>query len=253
MLGTAAQDLQQRGMTRRFDMSLVRRRVEPNHRDDDLMLFMAVTVVVDISHLKFGRHGEKLLKIREIVWTEEAADGNLHIAEPLIIVFTKLIIFIFVKSSSPKSAERRTLFVLPEKFNRVEIGNRIKTLRNRRNMTIHDLAKAAEVSAGHVSEIERGKSAVSWEKLVQLAEALAVGVTVLVEGTEDELQQKEVRIPAALSAAADRLDLSHRATLALLQGKQSLTARRAQSEEIEWSTDEWVRFYTQVKEFLPDS
>jgi transcriptional regulator with XRE-family HTH domain len=109
------------------------------------------------------------------------------------------------------------------------------------------------VSAGHVSEIERGKSAVSWEKLVQIAEALKVGVTALVEGTDEELKQQEVRIPAALSAAAERLNLSHRATLALLQGKLSLTARRSQSEEIEWSTDDWVRFYSQVKEFLPDS
>jgi transcriptional regulator with XRE-family HTH domain len=120
-------------------------------------------------------------------------------------------------------------------------------------MTIHALAEAADVSAGYVSEIERGMSAVSWEKLVQIADALGVGVSAIVDDTEQDQEPREIRVPTALSAAADRLNLSHRVTLLLLQGKRSITARRSDSEEQEWSTEDWARFYKQVKEFLPDS
>jgi hypothetical protein len=61
-----------------------------------------------------------------------------------------------------------------------------------------------------------------------------------------------VRIPAALSAAADQLNLSHRATLTLLQGQQSLMARRSRSEPGEWGVEDWIKFHDQVKDYLPE-
>jgi hypothetical protein len=46
------------------------------------------------------------------------------------------------------------------------------------------------------------------------------------------------------------LNLSHRATLLLLQGQRSLTARRSRSDAAEWDLEDWLRFHDQVKDYL---
>jgi transcriptional regulator with XRE-family HTH domain len=143
--------------------------------------------------------------------------------------------------------------VLPEKYDRVEVGRRIKRLRQSQEITVQDLAKRSAISPGYISEVERGLSAISVDKLMQVADGLGVRLeTILGDEPEDGAADNVVRIPAALSAAADRLNLSHRATLTLLQGQRSLTARRSQSEHAEWGVDEWLKFYDQVKDYLPD-
>lgn len=137
--------------------------------------------------------------------------------------------------------------------NRAELGKRIKDLREKRDMNAQRVAKLAEMSPGYLSEVERGLSAISFEKLVRLAEVLGVSVGYF-EGDQPEAAQpgSEVRIPAALSKAAEKLELSYRATLSLLEGKESLVARRSKSREKEWTVDEWVEFYESVKDYLPD-
>lgn len=136
---------------------------------------------------------------------------------------------------------------------RNDLGRRIKRLRQAQEMTVQDLSKRSTVSAGYLSEIERGLSAVSVDKLMQIAEGLGIGVdSLLGETPEDAAGQVVVHIPAALSAAADQLNLTHRATLTLLQGQRSLTARRSQSEPSEWTVDDWIKFYEQVKDYLPE-
>jgi len=114
---------------------------------------------------------------------------------------------------------------------------------------VQELAKRSKVSAGYLSEVERGLSAISIDKLMQIAEGLGTGVEALLdEGYEGAAEGDFVRIPTALSAAADRLNLSHRATLRLLQGRMSLTARRSRSDEPEWGVEDWLRFHDQVKD-----
>lgn len=136
---------------------------------------------------------------------------------------------------------------------RLEVGRRIKRLRQAQDITGHELAKRSNISAGYLSEVERGLSAVSVDKLKQVAEGLGVGVDVLLGDYPAEgHDQNVVQIPSALSAAADQLNLSYRATLALFQGQRSLLARRSKSEQSEWDIDQWVKFYEQVKDYLPD-
>lgn len=142
--------------------------------------------------------------------------------------------------------------MLPEKYNRVEVGRRIRRLRQMQGMTGQQLAIKAKISAGYLSEVERGLSSLSYEKLLQVAEGLDVTVEALLEGSPaDEMGGDMVAIPKALSDAADRLNLTHRATLSLLKGKQSLTARRSQSAPREWLVEDWIQFYDQVKHYLP--
>ena len=143
--------------------------------------------------------------------------------------------------------------MLPEKYDRVEVGKKIKRLRQAQDITAHELAKRSKVSAGYLSEVERGLSAVSVDKLAQIAEGLGVGLdTLLEEAPEGVSGQGMVQIPAALSEAADQLNLSHRATLTMLQGQRSLMARRSKAEQGEWDMERWLKFYEQVKDYLPD-
>lgn len=142
--------------------------------------------------------------------------------------------------------------VPPERLDRVEIGLKIKRLRQAQDMTVQELAKKAEVSPGYLSEVERGLSAISVDKLSQIAQGLGIGANALLGEDADVAAKEVVQIPASLSVAADQLNLSHRATLTLLQGKRSLTARRSLNEAHEWSVDDWLKFYEQVKNYLPE-
>ena len=136
---------------------------------------------------------------------------------------------------------------------RAEVGKRIKRLRQAQEITVHELAKRSAISAGYLSEIERGLSAVSIDKLKQVAEGLGMGVDALIGDFPPEAQaQNVIQIPSALSLAADRLNLSYRATLALFQGKRSLRAKRSTSEETDWDVDQWIKFYEKVKDYLPE-
>ena len=140
-----------------------------------------------------------------------------------------------------------------ENRDRVEIGKRIKRLRQAQELTVQVLAKRAVVSPGYLSEVERGLSAVSVDKLRQIAEGLGISVDALLgESASAETSVDTVQIPAALSKAAEQLNLSHRATLTLLQGQRSLTARRSKGEHGEWDVDDWIRFHKQVKDYLPE-
>jgi transcriptional regulator with XRE-family HTH domain len=135
---------------------------------------------------------------------------------------------------------------------RAEVGKRIKRLRQGQEMTVHELAKRSGISAGYLSEVERGLSAVSIDKLKQVADGLCVGVEALLEDSPTEASEHMVQIPSALSLAADQLNLTHRATLALFQGQKSLLARRSSAVHTEWDVDQWVKFYHQVKDYLPE-
>jgi len=142
---------------------------------------------------------------------------------------------------------------LDNETHRIEVGKRIKRLRQAQDLTGHELAKRSSISAGYLSELERGLSAVSVDKLKQVAQGLGVGVDVLLGEQSPEVQdQSVIQIPAALSAAAEKLNLSYRATLALFQGQRSLLARRSKAEHGEWDVDQWLKFHEQVKDYLPE-
>jgi transcriptional regulator with XRE-family HTH domain len=141
----------------------------------------------------------------------------------------------------------------PENQNRLEVGKRIKSIRQAREMTVQQLATAAGMSPGYLSEVERGLSAISFEKLARIAEELGVTTDFLNDGAGSQEETDSIRIPVALSTAAEQLGLSYRSTVRLLEGRQSLVARRSSSQEREWSIDDWIKFYERVKEYLPDT
>ena len=62
-----------------------------------------------------------------------------------------------------------------------EIGGRLRLLRNARRMTIGDLSEAAGVSAGIISQIERGKSNPSMKTVHRIKDALGVTLWALLD------------------------------------------------------------------------
>ena len=133
-----------------------------------------------------------------------------------------------------------------------EIGFRIRQLRNGRVMTLKKLADLTSISIGHLSDIERGESKLSGEKIAVIAKALACTTDYLLTGIQTGVDDPvRVIFPKALSDAALQLGISYAQTLQLLEGRQSLIARRsAEIEDDEWQMDDWVTFYKRVEKYL---
>ncbi len=64
------------------------------------------------------------------------------------------------------------------------VGNEIKRLRKLQGRTLEDLASASGVSAGLLSQVERGQGNPSFNTLVQVAHALGIPVARLVAGEQ---------------------------------------------------------------------
>ena len=134
---------------------------------------------------------------------------------------------------------------------RVELGKRIKAIRQTRNMTAKELASHAGISPSYLSEVERGVSAIAGVKLLRIARYLGVSLSYLLEGRGDPSHRTdEVRIPTALADAAEQLKLSYSTTVRLLQGRQSLAARRSSGPQKPWQVEDWIDFYRRVKDYI---
>lgn len=131
---------------------------------------------------------------------------------------------------------------------RERIANRIRGLRRSRELSISRLAELADLSAGYLSEVERGHSEISGVKLARLAEHLGATVDYLVTG---RTEGRAETIPPGLSEAAKTLDLTYAQTLRLLAGKESLVARRTRDAiSDDWSKEDWLEFHKKVKHYI---
>jgi transcriptional regulator with XRE-family HTH domain len=133
---------------------------------------------------------------------------------------------------------------------REEIAKRIRSLRRAKGISLHQLSEQSDISAGYLSEVERGLSEVSGVKLARVAEHLGVTADYLLSGRADPTAGAAIQISQALSEAAKVLDLTFAQTLRLMAGKESLVARRSNSAEREWTKEEWIDFYRKVEPYL---
>ena len=78
-------------------------------------------------------------------------------------------------------------------MNQAALGKRIKTAREKKNMTQEYLAAAVDYSVDHMSVIERGVKAPKLDKLVSIANVLGVGT--------DELLQDDLTSGVLLQAS----------------------------------------------------
>ena len=77
----------------------------------------------------------------------------------------------------------------------MEIGKRISALRQEQKITQAQLAEKLDISIKHCSEVERGLSCLSLEKLVLLCPILSTDLDYLVRGI-DKRNINESNIPA---------------------------------------------------------
>ena len=133
-------------------------------------------------------------------------------------------------------------------------GDRIKTARERQKWTQEQLADAAGISKGFLSDIENDKRNISSESALKIADALGISLDYLLRGEsgERERQRRPVSIPPELSMLAEELELSYRETLTLLEAHEAVVARRAAKFLRPPTVDEWRRFYKAIKDVYPD-
>jgi transcriptional regulator with XRE-family HTH domain len=67
-----------------------------------------------------------------------------------------------------------------------KIGARLRELRQERNMSLGDLADAAEVSKGHLSSIEHGLAAITVQTISRLAKGLGLPPLYLLASPADD-------------------------------------------------------------------
>lgn len=70
---------------------------------------------------------------------------------------------------------------------RTRFGKRLRQIRRYRDLTQEQLAEALGLSVEFISNIERGKSAPSFETIEKLAEVLQVTVEELFQGNEGKI------------------------------------------------------------------
>lgn len=78
-------------------------------------------------------------------------------------------------------------------MNQEALGKRIKSAREKKNMTQEELAAAVDYGVGHMSVIERGIKPPKLDKLVAIANVLGVGT--------DELLQDDLNSAVLLQAS----------------------------------------------------
>ena len=132
-----------------------------------------------------------------------------------------------------------------------KLGKRIKSVRLSKEIKAKDLAKDAKISASYLSEVENGLATISGERLLRIAKELGVTLGFLMEEEVPE-SASHVKIPNELAKAAEGLNLPYNTVLALLEGHNSLFARRASTKEREWEMADWLEYYEKVKPYLAE-
>ncbi len=127
-------------------------------------------------------------------------------------------------------------------------GDRIREIRERKNMTQDQLAEKAKLSKGFLSDVENNKKNISSQFLLKIANALGASVDYLLKGEmKERTQQEPIIIPPTLSEAAEKLKLSFSETLELLHAHNSVIARRSTKSQREFSVEDWKKFHDAIK------
>jgi transcriptional regulator with XRE-family HTH domain len=134
-----------------------------------------------------------------------------------------------------------------------ELGERIREIRKNKNLTLQNLAAKSKISTAYLSEVERGLSNISGEKLYRIANILGVALQDLISpSTIIETKENTITIPIALSEAAVELRLKYSTMKRLFQGANSLVARKLTVQGQEWTKQNWIEFYKKVQSIIEE-
>lgn len=128
-------------------------------------------------------------------------------------------------------------------------GERIREIREKRDLTQEELAKKAEISKGFLSDVENDKRNIGSQGLLRIANELGASVDYLLAGRVTEnAENEQIIIPPELSQAAEELNLSYSDTLDLVKTFNSAIARRGNKYRKELTVDGWKKFHEAIKE-----
>jgi transcriptional regulator with XRE-family HTH domain len=94
-------------------------------------------------------------------------------------------------------------------LDKAELGKRIKRIRESKHLTLKNIEAAANISATHISEIERGKTSPTLGALVRISRALGKDPAYFIEEQElgdISLVTAENRIQESLKGAAGTIE-----------------------------------------------
>jgi len=128
-------------------------------------------------------------------------------------------------------------------------GDRIREIREKRKMTQDQLAQAADLSKGFLSDVENNKANISSQLLLRIANVLGASVDYLLQGKTKETSSLKdpVIIPQELSLAAEQLKLSYGEALELLEAHKSVVARRSNKDLKSFSVEDWKELHKAIK------
>jgi len=111
-----------------------------------------------------------------------------------------------------------------------------------------DLAEAADVSVGYLSEVENGHRTPGAEVLLRIANALGASLDYLARGGEPRPVSAPVTIPPSLDEAAEEEQWSYAVTASLLRAQSTVRFRRtptgrANTPTREWTKGDWIRLH----------
>lgn len=96
-----------------------------------------------------------------------------------------------------------------------EIGQKIRTLRKERGLTLRQLAKAARCSPSFISQVERGKTSPSIATLKQIASALRVNIVdffISPDGFEQVVTREDERVEISMRRWKAKIHMLIRST-----------------------------------------
>lgn len=126
-------------------------------------------------------------------------------------------------------------------------GERIRLIREEKKMTQEQLAKAADISKGFLSDVETKNKNISSRSLLKIANALEASLDFLLRGEETRVpSSRPVVIPPGLSQVALELNLSYTDTQELLVVHDSVVGRRSGESKQEFTVEDWKNLYRMI-------
>jgi transcriptional regulator with XRE-family HTH domain len=135
----------------------------------------------------------------------------------------------------------------------LELGPRVRALRQERGWTIDQLADAAGVSKGYLSGVENSRTQPSGPILLRLAKALGASVDYLLTGegaAETVVHERPMALPAELIRLAQRKHWSASHMVELLRAEQSIVARGGAQPRRPFTEHEWEQFAERLGPYL---
>jgi transcriptional regulator with XRE-family HTH domain len=128
------------------------------------------------------------------------------------------------------------------------VGERIREIREKKQITQDKLAEGAQLSKSFLSEVENNKRNVSSQILLRIADVLGASVDYLLKGdTKEQKRTEPIVIPLELSRAAEELQLSFKETIELLEAQRSVVARRSATTQRNLTVENWKELHKAIK------